>query len=466
MNDSIILQPALYAEGNVQLPGSKSISNRVLLLAALASGKTFISNLLESDDTHVMLNALTKLGVKWSFEENESIRKYCVEGINGHFPVKEASLFMGNAGTAIRPVTAALAIYQGHYQISGVERMHQRPIGNLVDALRQLGADIRYLGEKGFPPLEINPAILRIPNEITINGSVSSQFLTSILMSLPLLANNQVSTNRLAETNDVVLNKALSAEFNDFQHTIEYCRVSIIDTLISRPYINITLNLLKQFGIDIVHSEKSFFDVPIKPLQSPGNIFVEGDASTASYFLAAGVIGGGPVCVQGVGQNSCQGDIAFLDALAMMGAEISKGPNWLSAAAPIGGKKLRAIDIDCNAIPDAAMTLAIVALFAQGKTCLSNIASWRVKETDRIAAMATELRKLGAQVEEGEDWITVSRSGPLKNHIEIDTYDDHRMAMCFSLVKWAGLTVIIKDPQCVSKTFPNYFEYLAAITKH
>jgi 3-phosphoshikimate 1-carboxyvinyltransferase len=426
------------ARGVVRLPGSKSISNRILLLAALADGVTTIRGLLASDDTARMLDALGALGVSIiKIDEND----YRVQGVGRQFPLRfpvdEANLFLGNAGTVFRPLTAVLALAQGHYRLSGVARMHQRPIGDLVDALRQLGADITYLGEEGFPPLQIRPARIRA-NAITVSGDVSSQFLTGLLMALPL------SEPTAGET----------------------LTITVDGELISRPYIELTIALMARFGIQVEREEWHRFALRAgQRYCSPGEIFVEGDASSASYFLAAGAIGTGPVRVEGIGHGSFQGDVRFVEVLEKMGAHIRQGDNWIEVRAPESGY-LRAVDLDCNHIPDAAMTLAMAALFAKGTTTLRNIASWRVKETDRLAAMAKELRKLGVAVDEGPDFlrITPPPDGGLTAHAVIDTYDDHRMAMCFSLASFS-VPVRINDPGCVAKTFPNYFEKFAAIAR-
>jgi 3-phosphoshikimate 1-carboxyvinyltransferase len=427
MSEFIDLSPAKGARGKVRLPGSKSISNRVLLLAALAQGTTEIQALLDSDDTRVMLDALHRLGVNW--QRHEGTDNYRVEGVGGPFPVKYANLFLGNAGTAFRSLTAACAFAHGDYTLSGVPRMHERPIGDLVEALRQAGAQIDYSENDGFPPLHILPPE---PNgeKITVKGNVSSQYLTGLLLAAPLLGREVV--------------------------------VEVEGELISKPYVEITLNLMRRFGVEVAREGWQRFTVPIAIYQSPGAIEVEGDASSASYFLAAGAIGHGPVGVEGVGRNSIQGDVRFAEALARMGAEISFGSNWIECRLGCADK-LHALDLDCNHIPDAAMTLAILALFADGTTTLNNIASWRVKETDRIAAMATELRKLGATVEEGADFIRVTPPAKLIPNVAIDTYDDHRMAMCFSLVALAGVPVRINDPKCVNKTFPGYWSAFASI---
>jgi 3-phosphoshikimate 1-carboxyvinyltransferase len=419
------------AQGTVRLPGSKSISNRVLLLAALSSGSTEVRDLLESDDTARMLDALGQLGVNVESLGDNAFR---IHGVSGRFPVKQADLFLGNAGTAFRPLTGALALSAGHYTLSGVARMHERPIGDLVDALRQLGADIHYSGHAGFPPLEIRPATLRAGGVVKVRGDVSSQFLTGLLMALPLTG---------VETT-----------------------VEVVGELISKPYIEITLATMARFGVQVLRDGGQRFTVPAGcAYRSPGVVYVEGDASSASYFLALGAIGGGPLRVEGVGRDSIQGDVRFAEALAKMGARIEMGANWIEASAAAGGV-LRGIELDCNHIPDAAMTLATTALFAQGPTTLSNIASWRVKETDRIVAMASELRKLGVTVEEGHDFIRIFPPAKLSDlrAAEIDTYDDHRIAMCFSLLALAT-PLRINDPTCVRKTFPDYFERFAQVAQ-
>ena len=435
--DYLDLAPIKSVAGTVVLPGSKSISNRTLLLAALAQGVTEVKSLLASDDVRYMLESLKTLGVRWERQDDSNdhhdSNDYWVEGAGGVFPVKRAALFLGNAGTAFRPLTAALALSGGDYQLSGVPRMHERPIGDLVDALRQMGAAIEYLGNAGYPPLAIKPATIGDTINVSVRGDVSSQFLTALLMALPL-AGKQAS-------------------------------ISVVGELISKPYVEITLNLLARFGLQVERQGWERFVIPAgQTYRSPGVIHVEGDASSASYFLAAGAIGGGPVRVQGVGRNSIQGDVRFAETLAQMGAKIEMGDDWIEASS-MG--RLKALDADLNHIPDAAMTIAIAALFAEGTTTIRNIASWRVKETDRLFAMATELRKLGAIVEEGRDYlrITPPRSAQLTPGAAIDTYDDHRMAMCFSLVALGGVPVRILDPACVNKTFPAYFDELARISR-
>ncbi len=436
------LPPLAGAFGEVTLPGSKSISNRVLLMAALCQGTTTVCDLLASDDTRVMLAALHTLGcgVRQSGSTVE------IDGLGGQPKVRQAKLFLGNAGTAMRPLTAALALMGGDFELSGVPRMHERPIGDLVDALRQLGCHIDYLGNEGFPPLRIGTPALRLDQPIQVRGDVSSQFLTALLMSLPLVAQKDIT-------------------------------IEVVGELISKPYIEITLNLLARFGVQVQRPQGADawqrFTIPAgSTLRSPGTLHVEADASSASYFIALGAIttgagGQNGIKILGVGADSIQGDIRFIEAAQRMGAKINSGPNWLHISR--GAWPLQAIDLDCNHIPDAAMTLAVMALYANGTTTLRNIASWRVKETDRIAAMATELRKLGATVVEGADFIAVTPPASPAHWKAgtIHTYDDHRVAMCFSLAAFnpANLPVRIEDPQCVAKTFPDYFEALFSVAQ-
>jgi 3-phosphoshikimate 1-carboxyvinyltransferase len=426
--DHLDLLPAKGARGTVRLPGSKSISNRVLLLSALAAGTTEVKDLLESDDTFVMLAALNKLGV--GVTRHGDTNDYAVTGVGGAFPVKQAELFLGNAGTAYRSLTAACALSGGSYRLSGVPRMHERPIRDLVDALRQLGAHIDYHGTDGFPPLAINPGQRVAAPDISVKGNVSSQYLTALLLCAPLIGR------------EVVIN--------------------VEGELISKPYVGITLGMMERYGAKVHRENWCRFVIPALSYKSPGTIHVEGDASSASYFLAAGVVGHGPVRVEGVGRSSLQGDVQFAGALARMGAELSFGANWIESRLGCADR-LHALELDCNHMPDAAMTLAVLALFADGTTTLTNIGSWRVKETDRIAAMAAELRKLGATVEEGSDFIRVTPPQKLVPNVAVDTYDDHRMAMCFSLVALGGVPVRINDPACVNKTFPDYFQAFSSI---
>jgi 3-phosphoshikimate 1-carboxyvinyltransferase len=435
------LPPLLGASGRVQLPGSKSISNRVLLLAGLAEGTTAIHALLDSDDTRVMLDALRTLGC--GLRREGAVLH--VTGIAGRLRVHEAELFLGNAGTAMRPLTAALAVLAatqgGRFEVSGVPRMHERPIADLVNALRPLGCQIDELGAAGFPPLRLSGQAggrLNLDAPIQVRGDVSSQFLTALLLALPLVSGSAAVV------------------------------IEVQGELISRPYIEITLKLLAQFGIAVEHEAWQRFVIPQgSRYRTPGRLHVEGDASSASYFVALGAIaaaGGAPVHIDGVGADSIQGDIRFVDAAVAMGAQVKSGPGWLEVRR--GAWPLKAITLDANHIPDAAMTLAVMALYAQGTSRITGIASWRVKETDRIAAMATELAKLGAMVRSGDDFIEVTPPTCWRDAV-IDTYDDHRMAMCLSLAAFSGMagaapaiTLRINDPRCVAKTYPDYFEDL------
>ncbi|MDM0045505.1 bifunctional 3-phosphoshikimate 1-carboxyvinyltransferase/cytidylate kinase [Variovorax dokdonensis] len=442
------LPPLVEAGGTVRLPGSKSISNRVLLLAALAEGETLVQDLLDSDDTRVMLAALAQLGcrVELPASTGNTDGATRITGLGGALKdIRQAELFLGNAGTAMRPLTAALSLLGGEFELRGVPRMHERPIGDLVDALVQLGCEIDYLGNPGYPPLRIHPVAqedLHLDAPIRVRGDVSSQFLTALLLALPLAAREQTIT------------------------------IEVVGELISKPYVEITLNLLARFGIAIERDGWSRFTIPAgSRYRSPGSIHVEADASSASYFIALGAIapamtGTDGIRIEGVGGDSIQGDIRFVEAARAMGAQIVSGPNWLQIRR--GAWPLTAIDLDANHIPDAAMTLGVMALYADGPSTLRNIASWRVKETDRIDAMAAELRKLGAEVETGPDFIRIQ---PLAagtwRAASIHTYDDHRVAMCFSLAAFNpdARPVRILDPKCVAKTFPDYFETLFAVCK-
>lgn len=429
---ALTLPPLSHASGEVALPGSKSISNRALLLAALAEGTTELRGLLDADDVTRMREALAGLGI--AMAPGPGPRDALVHGGNGRFPNRHARLFLGNAGTAVRPLTAMLAILGGDYEIRGVARMHERPIADLVDPLRALGCGIRYLGNAGFPPLAIGESRARAGVPVEVRGDVSSQFLSALLMALPLAAGSAGAATR----------------------------VRVTTPLISRPYVLITTRLMQRFGVDVAMPDEASFVVPAgSRYASAGVLHVEGDASTASYFLAAGVLGGGPVRVLGAGRRSIQGDVAFGDVLARLGADIRFGDDWVEARA---GKRIGGGTIDCTAIPDAAMTLAVVALFASAPTTLTGIASWRVKETDRIAAMATELAKLGAGIDAGSDRLSIVPPQRLRS-ATIDTYDDHRMAMCFSLAAFGGVPVTIRDPACVAKTFPDYFAAFEALTR-
>ena len=422
------------AAGSLRLPGSKSISNRTLLLAALARGATTLRGLLDSDDTRVMRGALEALGV--AVETLGGVEEVRVTGVGrAGFPVKDADIFLGNSGTSARSLAAVLALADGHYRLSGVPRMHERPIGDLVEALRPAGARVEWLGVPGFPPLAIAPRELRTVRALRIRGAISSQFVSGVLMALPWAG--------------------------------EAARVEIDGELISKPYVELTLGLMARFGVEVRREGWSAFDIPAgEGYVSPGEVEVEGDASSASYFLAAGALGGGPVRVEGVGRTSVQGDVHFARVVAAMGARVDSGDAWIESA---GAPPLEPFDLDFNRIPDAAMTAAVLALYAKGPCTLRNIGSWRVKETDRIAAMATELRKFGAAVEEGPDWLRITppagflAAGPGGAPVAVDTYDDHRMAMCFSLASFGPRPVRINDPGCVAKTFPDYFGQFAKV---
>lgn len=429
MTPALHLEPVSALSGCVRVPGSKSLSNRAVLLAALAQGETTLIGLLDSDDTRHMLKAMTDLGVSWSRAEDGSVT---VQGCAGRFPRVSGELFLGNAGTAVRTLAAALALHGAdsgeEIVIGGIARMHERPIGDLVDALRALGASVRYLGEDGYPPLAIGPRTQVDTDTVRIKGTVSSQFTTGLLQAAVLLGQG--------------------------------LNIDIDGELISKPYVDMTVSLMASFGVT-VQRDGARFTVPAGAgYQSPGECQVEGDASSASYFLAAGLLGGGPVTVEGVGTASLQGDVAFADHLAQLGALVEKDATCIHVerSGPV-----RAFDQDFNDIPDAAMTFAVVALFADGPCTLRNIASWRVKETDRIDAMATELQKFGARVEQGEDWLRVWPCPEPAPNVEVETYDDHRIAMCFSLVSCAGVPVTILDPGCVAKTFPGYFDAFASL---
>ena len=435
MNNKFIkLVPSDFKSGELTLPGSKSISNRVLLLSALSKGKINIKNLLFSDDTKIMISALTKLGIKVT-ESNEPNNLY-IEGNENSFPNKNVDLYIGNAGTAIRPLTAALAFNNGEYKLHGTNRMHERPIKDLVDSLISIGAKIDYLDKYGYPPLLIRKSYLN-NNKVNIKGNVSSQFLTSLILSSSIFSKDQ-----------------------DFT-------IYVDGNLISKPYINITLKLMSLFGAKIIEKKNNVFLIKKNQiLQNPKKINIEGDASSASYFLAAAAIGGGTLRINGLGLNSIQGDIQFIKILEKMGAIVTIKDNFIEVFC---NQVLKPINEDLNHIPDAAMTLAILALYADGISVLRNIESWRVKETDRLSAMSNELKKIGAKIIEGKDFLEVHPPLVFKN-ATINTYDDHRMAMCFSLICLNGLSkkgthIKINDPSCVSKTFPNYFEYFNKILK-
>lgn len=427
MIDTLKLDPIAHFSGTVNLPGSKSISNRALLLAALSHGTTEITNLLDSDDVFHMLNALKLLNVQYELSDDKT--RCVVHGMAGVLTSEQHStleIYLGNAGTAIRPLTAALSLSQ-HQDIilTGEPRMKERPIGHLVEALVQGGAEVEYLESVNFPPIKLKGGFEG--GQIQVDGTISSQFLTALLMMAPLAPKDT--------------------------------QINIKGNLVSKPYIDITIHMMKSFGVSVENNNYTSFIIKgNQTYQSPGRYLVEGDASSASYFLAAAAIRGGTVRVTGIGKNSVQGDTQFADVLAKMGAKITFGEDYVQAERG----ELNGIDMDLNHIPDAAMTIATTALFAKGPTRISNIYNWRVKETDRLYAMATELRKVGAIVEEGEDYIHITPPDTLQI-AHIDTYNDHRMAMCFSLVALSDTPVFINDPKCTSKTFPTYFDVFSSL---
>lgn len=428
MEEVRVIKPIKKVGGTVSLPGSKSISNRALLLAALSRGTTHLKNLLVAEDTDMMIGALKELGVKLEQHGDEVI----VQGCEGNFPVKRADLFLGNSGTSMRPLASALAFSGGEYVLDGVQRMRERPMGHLVEALNSIGAQIVCLGEQGFPPLKIYPSTRITSDVVHVKGNVSSQFASGLLMAAPLVAPSQG------------LNIIIDGE------------------LVSSPYVSLTCKLMARFGV-IVSIDVETYVVPSHPYISPGEMMVEADASSASYFLALGALVG-PLTVKGVGRDSLQGDAAFVEYLAKTGASVIRGENWIKTAPSIYGPKLQGIDEDFRQIPDAAMTIAAIAPMCEGSTTLRGIASWRVKETDRIEAMAKELRKVGCQITSGSDWLRIVPPEKLQG-ATFDTYKDHRMAMCMSLIAAGGVEVEIRDPGCVAKTFPDYFERLASVIK-
>lgn len=439
----IVLQPIKEISGTVKLPGSKSLSNRILLLAALAEGTTVVDNLLDSDDVRYMLAALKTLGL--SVDDDSVMKRAIVAGSGGLFPIgkdskDEVQLFLGNAGTAMRPLTAAVTAAGGNasYILDGVPRMRERPIEDLVVGLRQLGADVNCTLGTNCPPVRVNANGGLPGGKVKLSGSISSQYLTALLMAAPLALGD--------------------------------VEIEIIDKLISVPYVEMTLKLMERFGVTVEHSSSwdRFFVKGGQKYKSPGNAYVEGDASSASYFLAGAAVTGGTVTVEGCGTSSLQGDVKFAEVLEKMGAKVSWTENSVTVTGPPqdpSKKRLRAIDVNMNKMPDVAMTLAVVALYADGPTAIRDVASWRVKETERMIAICTELRKLGATVEEGPDYCVITPPEKL-NVTAIDTYDDHRMAMAFSLAACADVPVTIRDPGCTRKTFPDYLEVLERFTKH
>ena len=423
----ITLKASKQVRGCIKLPGSKSITNRVLLMAALGCGVTKLIDPLRSEDTDQMINALIKLGVSVK-EVNDDKNIIEIKGVEHNFPNKNTNLFLGNSGTTFRPLAAVLSMMRGDYYLSGIDRMHERPIKDLVDALEQMGSSIRYEKDHGYPPITINNSSIEISEPIQIKGDISSQYLTALLIAGPI-SNN---------------------EFN----------IEVIGDLISKPYIDITLKLLTKFNI--FYSNDNWRSFSLKKdfvYRNPTKIFVEGDASSASYFFAAASLAGS-IEIKGINKDSIQGDLKFLDIISKMGAKIEYKPDSIQVSK---ATNLKGLEIDCIEIPDAAMTLAIMAVFADKPTKLKNIGSWRVKETDRILAMDNELTKMGVEVSTTHDSITIFPQKQLNNNISIETYNDHRIAMCFSLFCLKNLNITIQDPNCVNKTYPDYFKDLKSI---
>ncbi len=426
MNE-ITLKASKQVRGCIKLPGSKSITNRVLLMAALGSGVTKLIDPLRSEDTDQMINALIKLGVSVK-EVNDDKNIIEIKGAEHNFPNKNTNLFLGNSGTTFRPLAAVLAMMRGDYYLSGIERMHERPIKDLVDALEQMGSSIQYEKNHGYPPITINNSSIEISEPIQIKGDISSQYLTALLIAGPI-SNN---------------------EFN----------IEVIGDLISKPYIDITLKLLTKFNIFYNNDNWRLFSLKKDSIyRNPTKIFVEGDASSASYFFAAASLAGS-IEIKGINKDSIQGDLKFLDIISKMGAKIEYKSDSIQVSK---ASNLKGLEIDCIEIPDAAMTLAIMAVFADKPTKLKNIGSWRVKETDRILAMDNELTKMGVEVSTTHDSMTIFPQKQLNDNISIETYNDHRIAMCFSLFCLKNLNITIQDPNCVNKTYPDYFKDLKSV---
>ena len=426
MNE-IKLKASKQVRGCIKLPGSKSITNRVLLMAALGSGVTKLIDPLRSEDTDQMINALIKLGVSVK-EVNDDQNSIEIKGAEQNFPNKNTNLFLGNSGTTFRPLAAVLAMMRGDYYLSGIERMHERPIKDLVDALEQMGSSIQYEKNHGYPPITINNSSIEISEPIQIKGDISSQYLTALLIAGPI-SNN---------------------EFN----------IEVIGDLISKPYIDITLKLLTKFNIFYNNDNWRLFSLKKDSVyRNPTKIFVEGDASSASYFFAAASLAGS-IEIKGINKDSIQGDLKFLDIISKMGAKIEYKSDSIQVSR---ASNLKGLEIDCIEIPDAAMTLAIMAVFADKPTKLKNIGSWRVKETDRILAMNNELTKMGVEVSTTHDSMTIFPQKQLNDNISIETYNDHRIAMCFSLFCLKNLNITIQDPNCVNKTYPDYFKDLKSV---
>ncbi|MGR3311110.1 MAG: 3-phosphoshikimate 1-carboxyvinyltransferase, partial [Candidatus Brocadiales bacterium] len=415
----IEIKPVKDLDAVVKVPGSKSYTNRALIAAALADGKSVITNALFSDDTKYMATALNKLGI--SIEEYSEENTFVVRGLGGHFPIKETKLFVGNAGTAMRFLTALLTLGKGVYEVDGVERMQDRPIQDLIDCLNQLGADVSSKYNNSCPPVLIKAKEF-VGGRAKMKGNLSSQYFSAILLTAPY-----------ARTGT---------------------QITVVGNLVSKPYINMTICLMNQFGVEVENMFYKEFFVKANQRYKAIEYEVEADASSASYFLAAAAIAGGRVRVEGLNKDSLQGDIRIADILEQMGCVVSSGKHWIE----VQGRELRGIDVDLKDTPDIAQTLAAVAVFAEGRTRIRNVKNLRIKETDRITSVVTEMQKLGVTAKELEDGFEIERSEPKPGIIE--TYGDHRMAMSFSLIGLRTGGIKIKDPTCVSKTFPSFFEEL------
>lgn len=419
------INPISYVSGRVNLPGSKSISNRILLLSALSYGKTILYNLPNSIDVQHMINALKKLQIHCSFSKNRTL--CIVKGdCSSFYFKKDITIFLGNSGISMRSLISILSLKNNNIILTGSPEMKKRPIKHLVDALCNGGAIIEYLEQIGYPPIKIRGGFQG--GVITVNGDISSQFLTSLLMASPL--------------------------------ALKDTTIQVRKKLVSKSYIDMTIALMKDFKVKVINENYQLFHiVSLQQYISPRKYFIEGDLSSASYFLASAAIKGGTVKVIGAGKNSLQGDLKFVSILKKMGAKVYIGENFIRC------KKgtLNGVDINMSDIPDSAMTIAMLALFSNGNTIIRDIFSWRFKETDRLFAMYKELKKIGADIEVGISYMKISPPKFFKQSI-IETYNDHRIAMCFSLIALSGIPVVIKNPNCVSKTFPYYFREFKKIS--
>lgn len=426
--EKLLLPRLRSVAGDLLLPGSKSLSNRALLVAALGRGPIELSNCLESDDVDRMAEALQKLGVP--LKRDLAARSVTLTGCGGPLPSGNFDLYLGNAGTAVRSVTAALCAGHGQYRIDGNARMRERPIKALVNALKLWGVKIGYEISSDCPPLLIDAQGL--PGGRTeVDGSLSSQYITALLLAAPLCRSTAV--------------------------------IEVTGELVSRPYVEMTVDLMRRFGVSVdVASDWRRFVIPAgQSYVNPPHFAIEGDASSASYFLGAAAISG-KVRVRGCGSDSVQGEAGFAHVMGQMGAAVEYGPDWIEVTSSPNG--LIGVDVDMDTMTDTGMTLAVVACFARGRTVIRNIGNWQVKETKRITAVATELRKVGAMVEEGSDYLVIDPPAKIQN-AEIFTYDDHRMAMAFSLLSLGSDGITILDPGCTRKTFPDYFDVFGGLGK-